>query len=156
MIWTSSIVRCRHPSSLSRRCTPTMEEIKRPPCHLQIQLFCWLLRGRRVVGAGASLRGGKGGSQAPTWRHWITKGCRRLDYVSRLWPGHSASVYWRIVRNYAPISGMSYLQHLGLDGGEGGGSYLWHKPAYHPPTYPLQIPHISLSAQYVTGRHGYL
>ena len=26
-----------------------------------------------------------------------------------------------------------------------GAIYLGHKPAYHPPTHPLQIPHISMS-----------
>ena len=53
-----------------------------------------------------------------------------------------------------PISGMHYLQHLGLDGELEGNlhglmehayTYLRYKPVYHPPTYSLQIPHISLS-----------
>ena len=45
-----------------------------------------------------------------------------------------------------PISGMPYLQYLRLDRGRRGidMEQAGHKPAYHPPTYPLQTPHISL------------
>ena len=61
----------------------------------------------------------------------------------------------------APISGIPYLQYLGLDGGyEGIDASEWNKPPYLVCTIPLNIsykyPISPCDVQCVTGRCGYL
>ena len=52
------------------------------------------------------------------------------------------------VFHIALVSAMPYLRYLGPGGGKEGNRHVLmeqaHNPAYHSPTYPLQIPHISL------------
>ena len=108
---------------------------------------------RRVARGDRPLSGG----DKPVGRSWLystTEFVIRLSWyvagtilkTSRLWNSMSnfRSVY--LILHLSVL--MPYLQYLGPGGGKEGNWHVLmeqaHNPAYHSPTYPLQVPHISL------------
>ena len=108
---------------------------------------------RRVARSDRPLSGGDK-QVGRSWLYSTTEFVIRLSWcvagtilkTSRLW--NSMSSFRYVYFNIALVSAMPYLQYLDPGGGKEGNWHVVmeqvHNPAYHSPTYPLQIPHISL------------